>query len=310
MPYSNIVGTIGHTPIVEIKKLKPHEGVKVFAKLEGYNPTGSLKDRIANYMLEAAEAEGKLTADKTILEPTSGNTGISLAMLAKLKGYKLVAVMPESVSHERRELLEAYGAKIVLTDGEKGTNGAIEVAEEMAEKDQNYFMPNQYSNENNPRAHYETTAAEILEEISEVDAFVAGLGTGGTLMGVGRRLKEHNPKVRIIAAQPYPHGGLQGLRSVLDGFVPPILDLGKIDENFVVKDEQAFVMVQELLQKEGIFAGISSGAAMHVVHEVAKGMDTGVIVTLFPDGGWKYLSERLWTESPDKLKEKVTGPLW
>lgn len=310
MPYSSIIETIGRTPFVEINNLKPHAAVSVYAKLEGANPTGSLKDRIAKYMVEAAEAEGKLKPGTTILEPTSGNTGISLAMLAKLKGYRLVAVMPENVSVERRELLEAYGAEVVLTDGEKGTNGAIEVAEEMAAKEPSYFMPNQYSNPNNPRAHYETTAVEILEELPTVDAFVAGLGTGGTLMGVGRRLKEQNSRVKIVAVQPYPHGGLQGLRSVLDGFVPPILDLEQIDENFVVKDEQAFIMVQQLLQKEGIFAGISSGAVMHVIQQLGASMKSGTIVTLFPDDGWKYLSERLWSESPEKLKEQITGPLW
>ena len=297
MLYKTLIDTIGNTPMVEIKRLNPNKNVKIYAKLEGFNPTGSVKDRIARYMIERAEKEGILTKDKTLLEPTSGNTGISLGMIAKIKGYKLVAVMPESMSIERREILKAFGVEIVLSPGDQGTNGAIRVAEKMLEENKDYIMLDQYSNPNNPWAHYETTAVEILRDVEEpIDYFVAGLGTGGTLMGAGRRLKEHNPRTQIVAVQPYPKSGLQGLRSLLDGYVPPILDLNKLDSCEFARDEDAFRMVKELADKEGIFAGISSGAIMHHAIKIAVKMEKGVIVALLPDGGWKYVSERLWTE--------------
>lgn len=311
MLYKSLIDTIGNTPLVEISNLNPNKNVKIYAKLEGFNPTGSVKDRIAKYMIESAEKEGILSEDKILLEPTSGNTGISLGMIARIKGYKLVAVMPESMSVERREILKAFGVEIVLSPGDEGTNGAIRVAKKMVEENNNYIMLDQYSNPNNPDAHYYTTAVEILRDVQEpIDYFVAGLGTGGTLMGAGKRLKEHNPKTQIIAVQPYPKSGLQGLRSLLDGYVPPILDLEKLDSCEFAKDEDAFLMVKELADKEGIFAGISSGAIMHHVSKIARKMDKGVIVTLFPDGGWKYVSERLWTEDVKVISNKIKGPLW
>lgn len=311
MIYKSLIDTIGNTPLVEISNLNPNKNVKIYAKLEGFNPTGSVKDRIAKYMIESAEKEGILSEDKVLLEPTSGNTGISLGMIARIKGYKLVAVMPESMSVERREILKAFGVEIVLSPGDEGTNGAIRVAKKMVEENNNYIMLDQYSNPNNPGAHYYTTAVEILRDVQEpIDYFVAGLGTGGTLMGAGKRLKEHNPRTQIIAVQPYPKSGLQGLRSLLDGYVPPILDLEKLDCCEFAKDEDAFLMVKELADKEGIFAGISSGAIMHHVLKIARKMEKGVIVTLFPDGGWKYVSERLWTEDVKVISDKIKGPLW
>jgi len=309
MLYKNYLSLIGNTPIVEIKRLNPNPKVKIYAKLESYNPSGSLKDRIALYMIEEAEKEGQLKPGMTILEATSGNTGISLAMIAKYKGYKLKAVMPDNVSLERRQLLEVYGAELVLSDGELGTNGAIKLAQELGQSG-NYFMPDQYSNQANPQAHYETTAVEILKELPQVDVFVAGLGTGGTLMGVGRRLKEVNPKVKIVAVQPYPHSGLQGLRNLSEGFVPPILDLNLLDMSEFVKDEEAFIALKELAEKEAILAGISSGAVIYKAIELAKQMSSGTIVTIFPDGAWKYLSEKIWTEDPRKVSKRFKGPLW
>jgi len=311
MLYKTLIDAIGNTPMVEIKRLNPNQGVKIYAKLEGFNPTGSVKDRIAKYMVEQAEKEGLLTKDKILLEPTSGNTGISLGMIAKIKGYRLVAVMPESMSIERREILKAYGVEIVLSPGDQGTNGAIRVAHEMLKQDKNYVMLDQYSNPRNPGAHYETTAVEILRDVpGPIDYFIAGLGTGGTLMGAGQRLKEHNQKTRIIAVQPYPRSGLQGLRSLLEGYTPPILDIKKLDGNEFCKDEDAFRMVKELADKEGIFAGISSGAIMCHVIKMAKKMKEGIIVTLLPDGGWKYVSEHLWTEDVKTISDKIQGPLW
>lgn len=309
MVYKDYLSLIGNTPIVEIKRLNPNPKVKIYAKLESYNPSGSLKDRIALYMIEKAEKEGQLKPGMTILEATSGNTGISLAMIAKFKGYKLKAVMPDNVSLERRQLLEVYGAELVLSDGEQGTNGAIKLAKEIGQSG-DYFMPDQYSNEANPQAHYETTAVEILKEIPKVDVFVAGLGTGGTLMGVGRRLKEVNPETKIVAVQPYPHSGLQGLRNLSEGFIPPILDLSLLDMSEFVKDEEAFMALKELAEKEAILAGISSGAVIYKAIELAKTMSSGTIVTLFPDGAWKYLSEKIWTEDPREVSKRFKGPLW
>lgn len=310
MLYKSLLDMIGNTPMIEIQQMNPNKGVMIYAKLEGFNPTGSIKDRIVKYMIDKAEESGALTRDKIILEPTSGNTGISLGMISRIKGYRLKVVMPENVSLERREILYGYGAEVVLSDGREGTNGAIRVAQGMVQADPRYYMPDQYSNPNNPLAHYETTAVEILRDLSHVDVFVAGLGTGGTLMGVGKRLREHNPNVKIVAVQPYPKSGLQGLRSLWEGYVPPILDVKKIDRNELVKDEDAFQAVKDLTEKEAIFAGISSGAVMHVAVKIAREMKEGVIVTVLPDGGWKYLSEKLWTEDPKSLARRFEGPLW
>jgi len=305
----NVTNLIGNTPLVELKKLNPNPKVRVLAKLEGQNPTGSLKDRIALFMLKAAEEAGRLEKGQAVLEATSGNTGISLAFLCRLRGYNLTVVMPDNVTEERTQLIKAYGAEIVYSEGNKGTNGAVEMAKELAEKG-NYFLPDQYSNPANVLAHYETTAVEILEGLGDVDYLVAGLGTGGTLMGVGKRLKEHNPNCRLVAIQPYPSGGLAGLRNLSDGFVPPILDLSLIDENIIVKDVAAFEATKKLLEVEGIFAGISSGAAASEAVKLASKIEEGTIVTVFPDSGWKYLSQGIWTKPPEEISKEYDGPLW
>lgn len=309
MAYRDIVDAIGNTPLVEVLRMSPKPEVRIFAKLEGHNPTGSVKDRIAKYMIEQAERDGTLTPDKTILEATSGNTGIALAMIGRRKGYRVKAVMPENVSVERRQLLELYGAEIVLSTGDRGTNGAIEVAEKLAREPQ-YFMPFQYGNPANPRAHYETTAPEIIQALPQVDVFVAGLGTGGTLTGVGRRLKEHNPNVKIVAVEPNSGDLLQGLRSLEEGFVPPVLDLSLLSSKMVVSSRDAFEITRELTRREGIFAGISSGAALLGAMRVARRMESGNIVVLLADGGWKYLSTGLWTAHTTEMEERADSGIW
>jgi cysteine synthase len=257
-------------------------------------------------MLQAAERDGQIGPDKIILEPTSGNTGISLAMLARRKGYRMLAVMPENVSPERRALLELYGAEVELTEGSKGSNGSIARAVEMA-KDSRYYMLYQYGNPANPLAHYETTAPEIIADLPDVDVFVAGLGTGGTLMGVGRRLKEHNPRLQLVAAEPDAGDQVQGLRNLDEGFIPPILDLELLDRKLVVRGNDALQMTRELTRVEGIFAGISSGAALHVALRVAKRMDHGNVVVLLADGGWKYLSTGLWTKPLERVADEISS---
>lgn len=308
-PAGSALELIGGTPLVELRRLAPSPEVRLFAKLEGQNPTGSLKDRIALAMIETAEAAGALTPDKTILEPTSGNTGISFAFVGRLKGYRVTAVMPENVSPERLRLLAAFGAEVILTDGARGTNGAIEVAQGLA-KDPRYFMPFQYGNPANPRAHYEGTGREILEALPEVSCFVAGLGTGGTLMGVGRRLKEANPRARVIAVEPEPGEQVQGLRSLEEGFVPPILDLALLDGKTLVKGLDALAATRLLLEREGIFAGLSSGAVLHAALRQARRMRRGTIVVLLADGGWKYLSAGFWTGPLAAAREELAAKLW
>ena len=306
-----ILDTIGNTPLVELQNMGLKEGVRVFVKLEGNNPTGSLKDRIAKFMVEKAECEGMLGHDKVILEPTSGNTGISLAFVGGLKGYRVKVIMPENVSPERAQLLRAYGAEIIFSDGSKGTNGSIEVAHEIMDSDDgNYFMPYQYGNSANPGAHYETTGQEIIDDLPEVDMFVAGLGTGGTLMGTGRRLKEHNPDVKIIAVAPEPGDYIQALRSLEEGFIPPILDLSLLETRMMVSSADAFHMTKDLLQREGIFAGISSGSVVLGALKMAHRIEKGNIVCLLADGGWKYLSTGLWTKDYGELEEEATGKIW
>ena len=273
--------------------------------------TGSLKDRIAKSMIERAEREGKLAGDKVVLEPTSGNTGISLAMVCKVKGYKLLAVMPESVSPERLQVLRAFGAQVHFTDGKRGTNYSIAVAQEMLAKEPGrYFMPYQYGNEANPLAHYETTGREILEALPQVDVFVAGLGTGGTLMGVGRRLKEHNPGVKVVAAAPDPEDYIEGLRKLEEGFIPPILDLSLLDARLLVGSKESFYFTKELLEREGIFAGISSGAVIAAALRYAQRLERGNIVCFLADGGWKYLSTDLWTRDYSAIEKEVKGKVW
>lgn len=306
----SMLDTIGNTPLVELKNISPNPKVQIFAKLEGQNPTGSVKDRIAKYMIQDAEKNNILVAGKTIFEPTSGNTGISLALVGKLKGYKVKVVMPDNVSPERTALLKAYGAEVVFSDGKKGTNGSIVVAQEMAQANPGYFMPYQYGNHSNPQAHYETTGEEIVQQVPDVTAFVAGLGTGGTLMGVGRRLKAHNPAVSVIAVAPEIDDSIQGLRSLEEGFVPPILDMSVLDSRMMVGSADAFRMTKELLDREGIFAGISSGSVVHSACVLAKRTKSGIIVCLLADGGWKYLSTGLWTKEYREMEDEASGKIW
>jgi [CysO sulfur-carrier protein]-thiocarboxylate-dependent cysteine synthase len=304
--FGSLVEAIGHTPLVELKGFSPRPGVRLFAKLEGHNPTGSVKDRIARAMIEDAERAGAISPGKILLEPTSGNTGIGLAMIAQHKGYRLKVVMPDNVSQERQTLLELFGAEVELTDGARGSNGAIERAQELA-RDPAYHLLYQYGNPANPRAHYETTGPEIIADLPELDVFVAGLGTGGTLMGTGRRLREHNPAVQIVAAEPHPDDLVQGLRSLDHGFVPPILDLDALDRKIVVGGQDSLEMTRALTRVEGIFAGISSGAVLHVGLRVARQIERGNIVLLLADGGWKYLSTELWTRAPERVADEVRG---
>ncbi len=310
MTYANLIEAIGNTPLVELPRLSPKPGVRLFAKLEGQNPTGSVKDRIAKYMIEAAERTGELTPDRVVLEPTSGNTGISLAMICRLKGYRLKVVMPESVSEERTQLLLAFGAEIVYSDGLKGTNGSIAVAQEMAAEEPNYCMLYQYGNEANPRAHYETTGPEILRDMPDIDVFVAGLGTGGTLTGVGHFLKEQRPNMKVVASVPHPGDLVQGLRSLDEGFIPPVLDESVLDGKVVVDSRTSFAATKELTEKEGVFAGISSGAVLRTAQRAAERLDSGNIVMLLADSGWKYLSTNLWSRDYDEMAEEVEGKVW
>ncbi len=307
--FADIVSSIGHTPLVEMSTLSPNPEVKIFAKLESANPTGSVKDRIARSMIEAAEETGAIAPGQTILEPTSGNTGISLAMICRRRRYPLKVVMPDNVTSERVELLQMYGADIVFSEGARGSNGAVELALEMA-TDPKYYMPYQYGNEANPQAHYDGTAVEILEEIDSVDAFVAGLGTGGTLMGNGRRFKEADPDTLVVAAEPMQGELVQGLRSLDDGFIPPIIDLSLLDRKIMVSNRDAIVWTKRLLEDEGVFAGVSSGAVAAIAARIAGEMDSGNIVFLIPDGGWKYLSSGVYTKSLDELGDIDATNWW
>ncbi|MDE2179249.1 MAG: cysteine synthase family protein [candidate division NC10 bacterium] len=310
MKSDDILDAIGNTPLVELPRMSPKKGVRIFAKLEGTNPTGSLKDRIAKYMIEQAERSGELTKDKTILEPTSGNTGIALAMIGQRKGYKVKVVIPENATPERRQLLEIFGAELIYSDGTKGSNGAIELAQKLVAQDPTLYMPFQYGNPANPMAHYETTGVEILNELPDVDVFVAGLGTGGTLMGVGRRLKEHNPKTKVIAVEPHPGDLVQGLRSLDEGFIPPILDTSLLDGKIMVDSRCAFAATKDLTNKEGIFAGVSSGAVVHVAIRMAHRMEKGNIVVILCDTGWKYISLGVWHKEFPALGENMYSHLW
>jgi len=309
MKAASILEAIGNTPLVELRRISPKPTVRIFAKLEGNNPTGSLKDRIAKSMIEAAEQSGALTPDKVILEPTSGNTGIALAMVARLKGYKVKVVVPDNVTVERRQLLELFGAEIVYSDGNQGTNGSIKLAQQLA-ADPRYYMPYQYGNQANPQAHYDTTGAEIIRDCPEVDVLVAGLGTGGTLMGCARRLKEYNPKIRVVAVEPHPGDLVQGLRSLEEGFIPPILDTSLLDGKIIVDSRCAFAATKDLTTKEAIFAGVSSGAVIHCAIRVAHRMEKGTIVCVLCDGGWKYLSLGVWFKEIPNLGENVQSHIW
>jgi [CysO sulfur-carrier protein]-thiocarboxylate-dependent cysteine synthase len=308
--YGDIVQAIGHTPLVELKRLSPKPGVRVWAKLESRNPTGSVKDRVARAMIEDAEERGLIAPGQTILEPTSGNTGISLGMICRRKGYPLKVVMPDNVTPERTQLLEMFGAEIVYSEGAKGSNGAVELALDMAEADSSYYMPYQYGNEANPRAHYNGTALEILEELDEIAAFVAGLGTGGTLMGNGRRLKEtFGDAVKIVAAEPMQGEPVQGLRSLADGFIPPIIDLSLLDRKIFVTNRDAIIWTRKLLDEEGLFAGVSSGAIASIAVRIANELDEGNVVFIVCDDGWKYLSSGLYTRPVDEI-ENLDSTVW
>ncbi len=310
--YHSVIELIGNTPLVEMRSLSPRPGIHLYAKLEGQNPTGSVKDRIAKYMIEAAEARGELKPGDTILEPTSGNTGIGLAMIGRVKGYRVVCVMPESVSEERTLLLRAYGAEIIYSPGELGSNGAIAKAKEIVEANPGkYYFPYQYGNEANPRAHYETTGPEILRDLPEVTVFVAGLGTGGTLTGTGRYLKEKKPGVKVIAAAPHPGDLVQGLRALEEGFIPPVFDETILDGKIVVDSRSSFAMAKELTQKEGLFVGISCGAVVKAALKAAERLEGEQhIVCLLADGGWKYLSSNLWTTEWEDLPEDIESKIW
>jgi cysteine synthase B len=309
MRYPDILHAIGDTPLVGLPSMSPRPEVRVWAKLEGQNPSGSTKDRIAKAMIEAAEASGELTEDRTILEPTSGNTGISLAMVARRKGYRLTVVIPDNASEERIRLLELFGAEIVYSPGDAGTNGSIEVARRLAGDDR-YFMPFQYGNPANPRAHEEGTGEEIVRDLPEITHFVAGLGTGGTLTGVGRRLHRHDPAVQVVAAEPELGDLVYGLRSMDEGFVPPIFDETVLDRKFLVNSSDSLRATRELSEREGIFAGISSGAVLHVARRVAAELETGDVVCLLADGGWKYLSTQAWAPEIERAEKGVSESLW
>ncbi|TMM15905.1 MAG: cysteine synthase family protein [Actinobacteria bacterium] len=309
MVVPSLLDLVGSTPLVELRRLSPLGGARIFAKLEGQNPTGSIKDRVAKAMIEAAEAAGELEPGRELLEPTSGNTGISLALIAKLKGYPLTCVLPENATEERRLLLRLFGATIVESPGAEGSNGAVRLALELAEKDPRYFMPFQYANPANPRAHYEGTGAEIVEALDRVDVLVAGLGTGGTLMGAGERLRESFPDVVVAAAEPLPGDAVMGLRSLEDGYVPPILDVSKLDRKVLVSNEESVTAVRALLDREGIFSGVSGGAVVHVARKLAEELDeSAVVVCILADGGWKYLSADFW--SADDVGSSMERTLW
>ena len=303
--YGDIVEAIGNTPLVELKRLSPKPGVRIYAKLESHNPTGSVKDRVARAMIERAEEEGQIGPGQTILEPTSGNTGISLAMICSRKGYPLKVVMPDNVTHERTQLLQMYGAEIVYSPGEQGSNGAVAMALDLAQSDPSYYMPYQYGNQANPDAHYHGTAVEILEELDDVTAFVGGLGTGGTLMGNARRLKEEDPETLIVAAEPLQGENVQGLRSLEDGYIPPIIDLSLLDRKIFVSNRDAVVWTKKLLEDEGMFVGVSSGAIASIAVRVAAELDEGNVVFVSPDDGWKYLSSGVYTKSLAELEDSI-----
>lgn len=310
--YHSVIELIGNTPLVELRSFAPREGVHIYAKLEGQNPTGSVKDRIARSMIEAAEARGELHPGDTILEPTSGNTGIGLAMIGRVKGYRVVCVMPENVSAERTQLLRAFGAEIVYTPGDLGSNGAIAHAKRIvAENPGRYYFPYQYGNEANPRAHYETTGPEILRDLPETTVFVAGLGTGGTLTGTGRYLKERKPAIRVIAAAPHPGDAVQGLRALEDGFIPEVLDESVLDGKIIVDSASSFAMSKELTQREGLFVGVSCGSVVKAALRAAERLEGEQhIVCLLADGGWKYLSSNLWTTEWEDQPEDIESKIW
>ncbi len=304
MRVDSILDLIGGTPLVAINQLSPHPGVRLFAKLEGQNPGGSVKDRIALAMVEDAERTGKLRPGDTVLEPSSGNTGIGLALVCRVKGYRLKVVLPENVSPERRQLLEIFGAEVISSPAEEGSNGAIRLSQEL-DKEGGVVLLYQYGNPANPEAHYRGTGPEIWADCPEVDVFVAGLGTTGTLMGVGRYLKERNPAVKIVAVEP-PAGELfQGLRSMDEGYIPPIFDPDVLDRRLIVRARESIIGARRLAEECGIFAGLSSGAVLSGALKTIESMESGTVVVMLPDGGWKYLSTGAWTEDLDVVVERA-----
>jgi [CysO sulfur-carrier protein]-thiocarboxylate-dependent cysteine synthase len=305
--YDSILDAVGHTPLVEIARMSPLPDVRLYAKLEMTNPTGSVKDRVAKYLVEDLERSGRLGPGSVILEPTSGNTGIALAMIARRKGYRIALVMPDNVTPERRQMASLFGAEIVDSPGELGSNGAIALARRLAADDPRYVMPDQYANPANPQAHYETTGPEILDARPEIDAFVAGLGTGGTLTGVARYFRDHKPGVKVYAAEPMPGENVQGLRSLEDGFVPEIFDPSLLDGKYLVSNRDAIVALRELVAREGIFGGPSCGAVLVAAARVALTLRRGTIVALLPDGGWKYLSAGTYERDLDEMEDDLEG---
>jgi cysteine synthase B len=305
--YEDILDAIGHTPLVAIPRMSPNPNVRILAKLEMTNPTGSVKDRVAKYLVDDLERRGVLTPESIILEPTSGNTGIALAMIGRRKGYRVALVMPDNVTNERRQMAALFGAEVIDSPGHLGSNGAIALAKHLVAKDARFVMPYQYGNEANPRAHYETTGPEILADCPEVDVFVAGLGTSGTLMGTGRFLHDHKPGVRIVAAEPQPGEQVQGLRSLEEGFVPEILDPSVLDFKYLVSNRDAIAALRDLVFKEGIFGGPSCGAVLVAAAREAKRMDRGTIVALLPDGGWKYLSAGTFSRDLVEMESDLEG---
>ena len=311
---SNIITSIGNTPLIDVSQLSPDPKIQIFGKLESANPTGSVKDRVAKYLILNAEREGKISEGSTILEPTSGNTGIGLAMLGSTRGYKIKVVMPADVPPERIDILKAFGAEVIFSDAGKGTNESINLAKQISNDNPNYYMPYQYGNEANPKAHYETTGPEIIKDLPDTDVFVAGLGTGGTLMGAGKFLKEYNSNIKIIATAPHPDEKVQGLRAIEHGFIPPIIDLEKLDGRVLIEGEEAFYWTRKLLVEMGIFVGVSSGATFATARKMAQKMSkegkTGKIVTIFCDGGWKYLSTGIYSENFNYDQKEIEGKTW
>jgi len=307
--FASIVDLIGNTPIIEVSELSPNPDVKIYAKLEGQNPAGSVKDRIAKAMILSAEREGKLTSGSVILEPSSGNTGIALAMISSIRGYSLKIVLPDNVSIERRQLLEVWGAEIISSPGSEGSNGAVRRAQQLAKENPDWVFLYQYGNEANPEIHYTTTGPEILQDVPDVSHFVAGLGTSGTLMGVGRFLKEQNPNIQILAVEPPAGENVEGLRSLEDGFIPPVFEnwngMDLLDGKRIIRPIESLECARKLAQTSGIFAGISSGAALAGALRVAEQIEQGSIVFIVCDGGWKYLSTEAWTKPLDEVAESI-----
>lgn len=299
----------GHTPLIELTHLDVPPGVRLFAKLEGQNPTGSIKDRIVRHMVRRAREEGRLRPGDTIIEASTGNTAISLAMMGRALGYPVQVVMPRNVFPEIPRALAVYGAGVHWVPGEAGVKAAIALARVIAERE-GYFFLDQFGNRDNCLAHFETTGPEILADLPQVDVLVAGLGTGGTIMGAGQRMREANPRVQVVAVEPHLGSQLQGLKSLDDGFVPPILDLGLLDGKILVRGASAFRCARELTEREGIFAGISSGAVLHGALRWVERLERGNVVLIFADGGWKYLGTHLWTEAPEVEEEGLDDVIW